>query len=74
MNTESIRPIKAVKFKNRFDLMEKEQAEAIDRASRHILEKVGIKMPLASAMDLMEEAGARVDRGRSLVYITSRSG
>jgi trimethylamine---corrinoid protein Co-methyltransferase len=69
MNTESIRPIKAVKFKNRFDLMEKEQAEAIDRASRHILEKVGIKMPLASAMDLMEEAGARVDRGRSLVYI-----
>lgn len=66
---ENKRSIKPLKFKTKLDLVDQQQAEAIDQASRHILQKVGIRMPLPSALDLLEAAGATIDRSRSLVFI-----
>lgn len=68
-NTSKIKPLI---YKNKFDLMDREQAEAIDQASRFILENIGIKMALPAALDLLEEAGAKVDRTRGLVLIPSK--
>ncbi len=67
--TGSIRRIKPLKFKTKLDLMDQEQAKAIDQASRYILQNVGIRMPLPAALDLLEAAGAKVDRSCSLVFI-----
>ncbi len=49
--------------------MDREQVGQIDQASRYILEKIGIRMPLPAALDLLESAGAKADRSRSLVFI-----
>ncbi len=65
---ESKRRIKPLKFKTKLDLMDQQQVMAIDQASRYILEKVGIRMPLPAALDLLEAAGAKTDRSRGLVY------
>ncbi len=66
---EDSRRIRPLKFKTKLDLMDHQQVQAIDQASRYILEKIGIKMPLPAALDLLEAAGATVDRSRSLVFI-----
>jgi trimethylamine---corrinoid protein Co-methyltransferase len=68
---ENRRKIRPLKFKTKLDLMDQQQARAIDQASRHILEKIGIRMPLPAALNLLEAAGAKVDRSRSLVFIPS---
>lgn len=60
--------IKPIVFKIKLDLLDREEVEAIDRASRHILNTVGVKMPLPAALEIMEEAGAKVDHNRGLVF------
>lgn len=62
------RTIKAVKYRTRLDLLSSEQVDSIHRASLHILEQVGIKMPHPKVLDLMAEAGAGVDREKGKVY------
>ena len=68
MRVAGNRTIKPVKFKTRVELLDQEQVKAIDQASREILEKIGVKMPLPAALDLLEEAGAKVDRQHQLVF------
>ena len=68
MQVADNRTIKSVKFKTRVELLDQEQVKAIDQASREILEKIGVKMPLPAALDLLEEAGAKVDRQHQLVF------
>ncbi len=68
MQVADNRTIKPVKFKTRVELLDQEQVKAIDQASREILEKIGVKMPLPAALDLLEEAGAKVDRQHQLVF------
>ncbi len=51
------------------ELLNSEQVNAIHEASLHILYTTGIKMPSPRVMDIFDEAGARVDREKSRVYI-----
>ena len=61
--------IKPVKYMNKLDLLTGRQADSIHQASIHILENTGIKMPHPKALNLFEEAGARVDRDKGKIYI-----
>ncbi|MDY6827267.1 MAG: trimethylamine methyltransferase family protein [Bacillota bacterium] len=61
-NESSKREIRPVRYKTTLDLLTTEEAEAVNRASLDILEKVGVKMPLPAALDVLGQCGATVDR------------
>jgi len=62
------RIIRPVKYITKLDLLAAEQVESIHQASLKILEQVGIRMPNPKVIEILTEAGARVDREKNLVY------
>ena len=50
-------------------ILSDDQIEAIHEASLHILENFGIEMMSARALDLLADAGAKVDRATQTVFI-----
>ena len=65
---ETKRNVRPVRYADKLDLLKAGQVETIHRASLQILEKVGIRMPHPGVLQILAEAGARVDRSNNLVY------
>ncbi len=62
---------KLLQKKMPFPRLTKDQCRRIHEASLEILARVGVRLDLPEAVDLLEKAGARVDQ-ENLVYLPSR--
>jgi trimethylamine---corrinoid protein Co-methyltransferase len=60
--------IVSAQYSAKWNVLQQKQVEAIHRASLHILEHTGIRMPHTGLQDALEAKGARVDRERGLVF------
>jgi len=64
--------IRSIQPKLRMDVLSKEDIEKIHRASLEIMQDVGVRFPSEKALDILEQAGAQVDRDRMVAKIPSK--
>lgn len=72
VSPEAKKPIEPIEFppERKVRLLREADLKQLDSGVRAILNDVGIKFPLPLALDLFEQAGARVDRAKEMVYIS----
>ncbi len=64
--------IRSIQPKLRMDVLSKEDIEKIHRASLEIMQDVGVRFPSVKALNILEQAGAQVDRDRMVAKIPSK--